>query len=104
MYGKVVRDWPVTLAIFTAGASSVILGVTVLFGFAQLLENTEATATYLKQIGEGQAEIIKEIKQISLPANSEGRNGIPEGYWKCSQCGKLNASYVGTCSCGKNKE
>lgn len=27
----------------------------------------------------------------------------PNGYWKCSNCGRMNNNYVGTCGCGTSK-
>lgn len=29
---------------------------------------------------------------------------MPDGTWKCPRCKKINASYVGTCSCGVTKD
>lgn len=28
---------------------------------------------------------------------------IPKASWKCPQCGRYNANYVGTCGCGTRK-
>lgn len=28
---------------------------------------------------------------------------IPDGWWKCQHCGKVNAPYVGSCGCGCDK-
>lgn len=28
----------------------------------------------------------------------------PDGSWKCPRCGRINAKYVGTCSCGVDKD
>ena len=32
------------------------------------------------------------------------RDMLLSGGWKCNQCGAVNSSYVGTCSCGNTKE
>lgn len=38
-------------------------------------------------------------RNLSTARNSS----VPSGGWKCNQCGKGNASYIGTCSCGNTK-
>ncbi len=36
--------------------------------------------------------------------NSSGRAAsTPSNGWRCPDCGRINASYVGTCACGKRK-
>lgn len=43
------------------------------------------------------AAIFKEhdtMNAVSAPSNSE---------WKCSNCGKINRNYTGTCGCGQQK-
>lgn len=35
--------------------------------------------------------------------NTEKSDEIP-GAWKCQNCGKVNAGYVGTCGCGCDKD
>lgn len=31
------------------------------------------------------------------------RTSVPSNGWRCPDCGRVNASYVGTCACGKRK-
>lgn len=31
------------------------------------------------------------------------RTSIPSNGWRCPDCGRVNASYVGTCACGRRK-
>lgn len=34
---------------------------------------------------------------------SPPRTSIPTNGWRCPDCGRVNASYVGTCACGRRK-
>lgn len=40
-----------------------------------------------------------------IAANESARNDemMGSGGWRCSQCGKVNPSYTGTCACGNQK-
>ena len=61
------------------------------------------------------AEDIAIIKHLMLKDNvsdnsthmvsPEKRNGdlLKNGGWRCNECNKVNASYIGTCSCGNSK-
>lgn len=44
---------------------------------------------------------VNTVSLKTAPARSVVRS---DGTWKCPRCKKINASYVGTCSCGKSKE
>lgn len=43
---------------------------------------------------------------VSAPRTVQRMSNVirPDGSWKCPRCGKINASYVGTCSCGVDKD
>lgn len=41
---------------------------------------------------------------LSKSTNSRPSAINPDGSWKCSFCGRLNAKYVGTCACGGTKD
>lgn len=41
---------------------------------------------------------------FSKSTSSTSPTKKPNNYWKCPLCGKLNANYVGTCSCGGTKD
>lgn len=51
---------------------------------ASITQNTKATARLLEY-------------QLS------GNEAPSENEWKCKNCGRINSSYVGTCSCGNTK-
>ena len=38
-----------------------------------------------------------------MPENREQKSDLNTGCWTCPKCGKVNASYVGTCGCGVSK-
>ena len=59
--------------------------------------------------------IVALIVAASKPENASRDNGnvaaeeknstqmISSGSWKCKKCGRINASYTGTCACGMKK-
>ncbi len=74
----------------------------LVYGFGQLIENTEPREVY---IAEKPTFENKEIKS----ENTKSKNTFEEkrepsaNEWKCPKCGKINQSYVGTCGCGEKK-
>lgn len=53
----------------------------------------------------GVARYEKLEEGTSVIAEQDEENRIIEnGGWRCSDCGKINQSYITTCMCGKSKE
>ncbi|MDE6251644.1 MAG: hypothetical protein K2M78_03265 [Lachnospiraceae bacterium] len=48
---------------------------------------------------------IKDVDMQSYIYNTmTDRKLMDNGGWKCAGCGRTNASYVGTCACGRGKK
>lgn len=105
------RDYSYSSYEFHFGTFILILIVSLIFdyvfclliyGFGQLIENTEPREVY---IAEKPTLEKKEIKS----ENTKSKNAFEEkrepsaNEWKCPKCGKINQSYVGTCGCGEKK-
>ena len=74
------------------GAFPVLL---IYFGMGKVIER-------LDEIEGQNTEILDQIKAVTnLLGNVKSSD---EGKWKCSNCGRENAHYVGTCGCGRKKE
>lgn len=75
-----------------------LVGPILVYGFGELIEKVTA--------------IEKKLKKENFYANETSENqekkdakiGVAVGYWTCKSCGKKNANYVGTCSCGSARE
>ncbi len=63
----------------------------LMYAFGELTEKVERMHTNLYQLA---ADIKEENHNRSLLEN---------GGWKCNFCGRINADYVTTCTCGKRK-
>lgn len=63
----------------------------------------------LKEILEYQESVLRRISDIeNKMCNIESKDKESDdiaykGSWKCPQCGRVNASYTGTCGCGQTK-
>lgn len=79
------RNWPLSIIYFLASLIVVAIFSVILHGIAEVLE-------YLESVN----QVIQNIKP-------DTENELPKNYWKCSNCGKNNPSYTGTCSCGQSK-
>ena len=67
----------------------------LLFGMGKIFER-------LNEIEGKNNKIETQTKVVtSLLNNVESKD---DGKWKCSYCGRKNASYVGTCACGKKRD
>lgn len=51
----------------------------------------------------GNGYTYRESSSIFRDSSYENRKLLESGYWKCQHCGRMNASYVGTCGCGYDK-
>lgn len=99
----------------------VLLGVEIGIGILEYLfrkkaksidaEAKSAYKSYLYKINGGTP--VKSLSSIFSDSNSKNlgysskanppRTSIPANGWRCPDCGRVNASYVGTCACGRRK-
>lgn len=92
------RDWSKTIAYFVSGVLTTSCLSFILLALSEILEKLE--------------EVDYHIKDMSETADKYGINTeierseymIKNGGWKCSHCGTVNDSYVGTCVCGHTKQ
>lgn len=82
-------DKPMYIFITILGAFIFLIG----FVFLKLFQNCDHKAL---------VEWEKYIERESI-TKSANQNQINDG-WKCPSCGRMNASYVGTCGCGERKQ
>lgn len=89
---ELTRSWPLTIIYFIAGLLSVSICASILLGISEILE-------YLESVKEVRTEgPIQEEDPIS---RLESEQLAESTFWKCSECGKSNPPYTGTCSCGQ---
>ena len=84
-----------TILWLVCGIIGTAIGTVILFALGEMLENQEM--------------LFNKVSNMENSVNSTERknrdlNDIEyNGSWKCSQCGRVNASYTGTCACGQAK-
>lgn len=81
---------------------SCIINAVVYFAVAELDERLQNVERY--KVLE-KTSPVKDTDMKSYVYNTiRDRNMVDAGGWRCPKCGKVNASYVGTCGCGAQKE
>lgn len=86
-----------------------LLLVIMWFAFGMFLTVIQSVVlNALGEILENQEYIIRKISESSSKVESLDKNKEKDeikynNSWKCPECGRLNASYIGTCACGKTK-
>lgn len=89
------RSFLFTVMWFVCGIFVTVVEAVILNAIGEILENQEY--------------IMKKISDVESKVAFVERKGKDEndlkynGSWKCSECGRVNASYIGTCACGKSK-
>lgn len=90
------RNILLTLIWFVAGILCTAIGTVVLMALGEILEHQESI---IKKFS------IIESKLNSVEQKDKEEDGITyNGSWKCTKCGRVNASYTGTCACGQVKQ
>lgn len=99
--GIIVSIWMawsyLSILVFIAGLFATSVQVVTLYTLDEILENVSSHQYFVS----GKTEYD------GVSSYDNGRSSMsntPNGDWKCPECGKTNASYVGTCVCGHNKE
>lgn len=104
-YGLGILLVVVTMAVTLFGGKSMGEVLTAMLGVAPFV-------LILFGMGKG-LEILEglEEKMESLENQIKGMNGTlskvetkEDKGWKCTKCGRNNASYVGTCGCGRKRD
>ena len=89
------RSFLFTVMWFVCGIFVTVVEAVILNAIGEILENQEYI---MKKISDVESKVAfverKEKDENDLKYN---------GSWKCSECGRVNASYIGTCACGKSK-
>lgn len=76
-----------------------IFPVMIFLGFYFILEKLEAIE--FRQVNN--SDSTSAFKNINVETKPSVKTPPQVGEWKCSQCGKINKNYVGTCGCGTSK-
>ena len=90
LFGSLAAIIIVELILLVAGYISAIM----IFGFGRLVEDVHS-------MREDQAEEIASVRQ-NIDNDKNEKKLMDNGGWKC-RCGKVNASYISSCSCGASK-
>lgn len=57
----------------------------------------------LVALSKPQKSHAEEALMSQISSEKQEKDILKNGGWKCNYCGRANASYVGTCACGKTK-
>lgn len=84
-----------TIVWFVTGILSTAIGTVILVALGEILEYQESISRRISEV---------ESKISSVERKDKESDDIAyNGSWKCSQCGRVNANYIGTCGCGQTK-
>lgn len=89
------RSILLTLVWFVAGILSTAIGTVILVSLGEILEYLEVLSRRVSEV-EGKMSTVER-------KDKESDDIAYKGSWKCPQCGRVNASYIGTCGCGQTK-
>ena len=91
------------IGIAIGGVASAWLLSAILYGFGELIERSASMDNRLRRVyPDSEAESKPASASYAAPAKRPTSSAVP-GEWVCTKCGRVNASYVGTCGCGKTK-
>lgn len=90
------RSILLTIMWFVGGIFGTAIGTVILTALGEILEYQESISKRISVI---------EGKLDSVERKEKDADDIAyKGSWKCPQCGRVNASYTGTCGCGQVKK
>lgn len=84
-----------TISWFVGGILSTAIGTVILVALGEILE-------HLKVLSRRVSEVESKLSSVERK-DKESDDIAYKGSWKCPQCGRVNASYIGTCGCGQTK-
>lgn len=89
------RSFLLTVMWFVCGIFVTVVEAVILNAIGEILENQEYIVKKISDV---------ESKVAFVERKDKDENDLKyNGSWKCSECGRVNASYIGTCACGKSK-
>lgn len=89
------RNVFLTIVWFVGGILGTAIGTVILTVLGEILEYQESISKRISVV-EGK---LSSVERKEKEADDITYNGS----WKCPQCGRVNASYTGTCGCGQVK-
>lgn len=95
------QNWELTIAIFVGVLLVVSMICIALYTIGAIYDAVNSSAfqkggvARYEKLGEG-TSVIAEQDEVNKIIENDG--------WRCSDCGKINQSYITTCMCGKSKE
>ena len=89
------RSVLLTIIWFVCGIFTTAVGTVILVALGEILEYQESISKRISEI-EGKLSSVER-------KDKESDDITYKGSWKCPQCGRVNASYTGTCGCGQIK-
>jgi len=96
------------VVVIVAGVVCAFLSNCLLYGYGQLIENSQIIADKLS--GKTTSRLLGDDVSSDVHRRDRDDGGTPpprdtpiKNGWKCAACGKMNESYTGTCSCGKSR-
>lgn len=89
------RSISLTIGWFAGGLLSTAVASVILFSISEILERLEGLSWRVSEV-EGKLESAERKEK-------EADDITYRGSWRCPECGRVNASYVGTCGCGQTK-
>ncbi len=86
-----------TIGVLIVGINMVIIHISdEISDIKNIIANMNTSA--IETMGTALSKVADEKKQQEY-----NQELLKNGGWKCTQCGKVNPTYTGTCSCGKSK-
>lgn len=95
------RNWMLTIAIFVGVLLVVSMICITLYTIGAIYDAVNSSA--FQKGGVDRYEKLEEGTSV-IAEQDEVNRIIENGGWRCSDCGKINQSYITTCMCGKSKE
>lgn len=89
------RNVFLTIVWFVCGILSTAIGTVIFTALGEILEHLEIISRRMSE--------IESKLGLAVRKEKEADDITYNGSWKCPQCGKVNASYTGTCGCGQVK-
>lgn len=89
------RNVLLTIVWFVGGILSTAIGTVILTALGEILEHQEISSRRMSE--------IENKLSLAVRKEKEADDITYNGSWKCPQCGRVNASYTGTCGCGQVK-
>ena len=87
------RSVGITIGWFLVSMLSVLVLFSILYALYSIIENQENILFKLNKLNSEKDS--DKVKKWDAPEKK-----LKDGEWRCSDCGKINSSYISTCGCG----